>query len=417
MQNGITPATYAVHETDVLMAGNWTVSAYGPIDHGGVDGVRRALETAMSVGSSARLGLVPDTRSRNWVFSPDRVLGAVREAPALNSEDYDQAMVRALGDRDPSSPISITVAGDHAIVYLDHGVGDGQMTLNLSELLSSASARAGVVPKWTANTAEQRPLLRAGLGWYREDPRRLLALRSRAAQGSAPAGAATVPWTPSVASVYAHSSEHYPDELQAWRKKNRPKASLSALFFAALTRAFREENLDIDNTVKVLFNVRRYLKPADTSLANLSAGIDLPLVDAGDIEEISEAISTATASGRPIANLAAASIKSKIARRRGLTAPNPGSVAASGPIRLTLTDMGPIDRTHNIQRLQGSSFDYAAMVSPAGPRYVTLAIGRTPAFNVTASFHDNIVDSAAIRRALERVCNGAIELLEKPSGH
>lgn len=410
------PDHHMVHETDVIMAGSFTIAAFGPIDHGGVEGVRKALVTAMSVGPKARIGLVPDQSTRKWAYDPDRVLRAVREGPAITRAEYDGALVEMLATHDPSEAVSVSIRGDHVLVYIDHGIGDGQMTLNLSHLMSDAAAHEGVVPVWTGHTSEKHALAHSILRFYGSDPRRvrtLLAERSKAHVSGEITGPPPRSWSPSLVAVSTATSPEATFALKQWRKEHHPKTSISSLFFATLNAALIAQNIPLDYAVKVLFNVRRYLPPERRTLANLAAGIDLQLDDITDPREISRAIEGAVKSGRPIANLAVGSLKTKLGRMRSAT-----TVVADAPnhpdtIRIALTDMAKHPQLNAIAYTDPAQAAYTAMVSPAGPGYITLAVGQLgDTFQVTASFHDNVIDSSTVRRALDAAVADPIAVLE-----
>lgn len=415
---------YTVHETDVGMAGNWTVVAFGPIDHGGVDGVRRALSSVMTVGPTARIGLVPNSNSRSWTYDPERVLRAVRAGTAITAADYDTEMAHMLATHDPSEPIAITLHGDHALFYLDHGIGDGQMTINLSHLIADSAARAGEVPAWASAPASRHPLMHAALRHFGTDPRRVHALlRARRASPTPTIGCVlertppdsdeTQPTPRSVVSVSASASVETTNELSRWRDAHLPGVSISVLFFATLNIALRAEGVPADDVSTILFNVRRYLPSDRTTLANLSAGIDITLLDATDPVLLGTQWRATIASGRPISNLMLVSVKSKLGRRRHSRALTHAAPAAPSTVRVTLSDMGRHPVLEDIAFRGNGLGSYTAMVSPASENHITLVTARLHgAIRVAASFHASSVDSAAIARALDSACATPIELLE-----
>ena len=148
MRNEIQPTRYKVTDLDVAMVENWTLVAMGPIDHGGVEGVRAALRTIASAGPHARVGLIPSSRTRNWVFEPDSLQRGVHEIPAVHTQDLPATLAAAVRLADVSLPIAVTVCGRYLIVRLAHGVGDGQTTVNLTRALADPATRTGKVPQW-----------------------------------------------------------------------------------------------------------------------------------------------------------------------------------------------------------------------------------------------------------------------------
>ena len=130
------------------------------------------------------MGLRPDSGTRRWRYDPDAPLHAVREDSAITEDDYDTAMSQLLATHDPAEPLSITVRGDHVVFYMDHGLGDGQMIINLSHTLADADARNGIVPGWATAAQTRHPLAVAAMRCFGTDPGRVAQLlRSRVRPG------------------------------------------------------------------------------------------------------------------------------------------------------------------------------------------------------------------------------------------
>ncbi|TFI44533.1 hypothetical protein E4P29_07150 [Rhodococcus sp. 1R11] len=433
--NVVFPSHVTVHETDVALAGNWTVVAFGPVDHGGVDGIRRALRTTMSVGPAVRVGLHPDSGTRRWRYDPDAPLQAVREDSAITEGEYDAAMAQLLAAHDPAEPLSITVRGDHVVFYMDHGLGDGQMIINLSHTLADPDARNGIVPRWATAAQTRHPLAVAAMRCFGTDPKRLpRLLRSRIHPGigvcgrkpasGGPTGHAAP--TQAVSTQRASTDAHAPVEVVAaaatiectrelarWRDDHRPGQSISILFFAALDAALRSEGMAVDDVAKVLFDVRRYLPPELTTLANLSAGIDVYLPDTTDTVLLSRQWRRIIESGHPIANLILVALRSKLARLRSAPATDTPPPTTPDTIRLALSDMGRHARLNDIAFVGDTQGSYRVMVAPASHGHITLTTARLrDSIRVAASFHSHFVDADTIRRALRTACSKPIALLE-----
>lgn len=432
--NVVFPSHVTVHETDVALAGNWTVVAFGPVDHGGVEGIRRALRTTMSIGPAARVGLRPDSGTRRWRYDPDAPLQAVREDSAIAEDDYDTAMSQLLATHDPAEPLSITVRGDHLVFYMDHGLGDGQMIINLSHTLADPNARNGIVPRWATAARTRHPLAVAAMRCFGTDPRRVTRLmRSRlhpgigvcgrrpASDGPAAHAPAQITSTPATSTaarspvevVAAAATVECTRELTTWRDDNRPGQSISILFFAALDAALRAEGLAVDDVAKVLFDVRRYLPPELTTLANLSAGIDVHLPDTTDTVLLSRQWRRIIDCGHPIANLMLVALRSKLARLRSARATDTPPPTAPDTIRLALSDMGRHARLNDIAFVGETQGSYRVMVAPASHGHITLTTARLrDSIRVAASFHSHVVDADTIRRALRAACSTPIAFLE-----
>jgi hypothetical protein len=417
VRNEIQPTRYKVTDLDVAMVENWTLVAMGPIDHGGVEGVRAALRTIASAGPHARVGLIPSSRTRNWVFEPDSLQRGVHEIPAVHTQDLPATLAAAVRLADVSLPIAVTVCGRYLIVRLAHGVGDGQTTVNLTRALADPATRTGKVPQWcTALQPTRFPLTAASWNLYASSPGKLLRSVTAGRPKEVSSQPITAKWQPSHHVGFATSSPTALGDLAAWRKANAVPASLSSIFFASIVRALREEGIKVDNTVKVLFDARRYLPENHRTLSNFAAGLDLSFDDAGSPASVGDGISAAADSGRPLLNLAATSVKSRLGR---ITRRPVGDAVTSAPAhpraRIAYSDMSGAPQFKNFP-LTGTPKEsvYIATLLPESPEHIVIAVGRLGTLNnVSFSFHDNVFDAERIGSAFENACKNPLKFFRE----
>ena len=411
-----TPSTtYRVSNLDVARAGSWTLSAYGPVEFGGREGLIAALETLSRSGPQGRVGLVADPATTKWRFDPQRLLRSVTEIDPVSDEDLSATMTRLIAERDTSLPIWVTIAGDRLFVFLEHGLGDGRLTLDLSLALTDAT-RTGVIPAWQQRPpARARALPQALLGAIQANPRLPLETTKKSpVEQSQPA---TVPWTPAPTAAYARGTADTLAELAAWKKSNNLKTSTAALLMAAKVRALREVGLDPYRTVHILFDGRRYLPQEAHVLSNFAAGLEVPLDNPGDPLQLAAAMRSVAAQGRPAANLAVTAAKVAMSRRltRSQNA-HAGQLHAPASPRpkMAFTDMGSAPQLEAIgwTTTDPTQRQYCAMVDSPTPEAVTFTSGRlTGGATDTACFHHNVFSADLIQKAMTNAVSDPVRLL------
>jgi hypothetical protein len=395
------PGVYRVSHLDVARAGAWTLSAFGPVDFGGKDALVAALRTLSSRGPSGRIGLVANPDSARWIFDPDRLIGSIEEINPVSDSEISATLAQLLRDRDERLPIWVKIAGNRLFVFLEHGLGDGRLTLDLSLALTD-DTRSGVAPVWQKEAVTRFAVAKALFRAVMSNPRLPFdALRKQPAEQSEPA---TEPWEPAPAAAYVRGGQEAMNDLNRWKEANAPAATTAALFMAAKVRALREVGLDPYRTVHILFDGRRYLPKDSNVISNFAGGLDIHLDDPGDPMQVFSAIREYTTAGRPAVNLATTTVKvaAGTVRRKRSTA-HRQLVAVNPRPRLAFSDMG---RPPQLTAMPWLTTDpaqahYAAMVKSASPEAITFSGGRLFGGAIdTASFHDNVFDHDLIQKAV-----------------
>lgn len=408
--------TYRVSNLDVARAGSWTLSAYGPVAFGGRDGLVAALQTLSQSGAQGRVGLVADPTTTKWLFDPARLLRSVTEIDPVSDDQVPQTMTRLVAERDKSLPIWVAVAGDRLFVFLEHGLGDGRLTLDLSLALTDSATQKGEIPAWQKRQPmRSRALPQALLGALKANPRLLLEVAKRpAAEEAEPA---TVAWRPAPTAAYARGSAETLADLSAWKKSSGMKVSTAALLMAAKVRALREVGLDPYRTVHILFDGRRYLPQDAHVVSNFAGGLEVPLDNPGDPQQLAAAMRGYAAQGRPAANLAVTAAKLALSRRLGRAARSDDAVTAapaSPRPKIAFTDMGSAPQLEAITWTTSdpSQRQYCAMVDSPTPEAVTFTSGRlTGGSTDTACFHDNVFSSDLMQKAMTNAVSDPVRLL------
>ncbi|OBA30845.1 hypothetical protein [Gordonia sp. 852002-51296_SCH5728562-b] len=401
---------------DVAMAGKWTISAIGPVEHGGKDRVQHALLALGTSGAHGRVGLVPETGTRRWRFDPTLLSDAVFELDPIDSDEVVPTMRILARNPRPHQPIWVALAGDWMFVYLDHGVGDGFMTVNLSAALFGESGKAA---PWQRAATVRHPLIMALLGGFKANPRLPLdvasKLRTRVVN---PVNPEIRSWEPSFDVAYARGNPMSFAELMQWRDENAPGVSSVALQTALRVRALSDVGLDPNPTLKLLVDGRRYLPAGSLVTSNFAAGVDLDVADPADAGQLADSVKRVTKSGSAAVTLAATTATIQLDRLRSREPQSATQVPRSPRPNIAITDLGRPRILEQLPWKTDSSTPptYIALVSPADPQAITFASGRLlGSVQEMASFHDNVFDRDAVQHVVESVTHEPLRLLNSMS--
>jgi hypothetical protein len=345
--------------------------------------------------------LVANPDSARWIFDPERLIGSIEQINPISDGEIHTTLAQLIRDRDKTLPIWVKIAGDRLFVFLEHGLGDGRLTLDLSVALTD-DTRSGVVPQWQKEGATRFAVAKALTRAVIANPRLPFdALKKQPAEQSEPA---TEPWEAAPAAAYVRGNQEAMSDLNRWKEANAPAATTAALLMAAKVRALREVGLDPYRTVHILFDGRRYLPKDSNVISNFAGGMDIHLDDPGDPMQVVDAIREYTTAGRPAVNLATTTVKvaAGTIRRKRSTSPEQ-FVAATPRPRLAFSDMGRPPQLTAMPWLttDPAQVHYAAMVKSASPEAITFSGGRLFGGAIdTASFHDNVFDHDLIQKAV-----------------
>ncbi|MDI9973382.1 hypothetical protein [Rhodococcus sp. IEGM 1307] len=410
-------STHRASSRDLMRSGSRMITAIGPVRLPSVGEIRDTLTLlAHAGGRHTPIGLVPTTESRRWEHRPQDFLGQVRELGPCTREEVPQLLTRLARSGASAYPLNVAVAGDFLLLDISHGLGDGRLALSLVRAV--AGGRMGTpVPEWARTRDSALPLACALARTFASSPTRvarLLESRPAAAHGSGSAEV-VVPWHGAPTAVIASTAPGTTAELRRWRDREMPRASVSSLLFAAVSRAMRSCGLAIDDEVDVLFDCRRYLPEAATVNGNFAALVRFSLSDPGDAAEMSAAIAQATASGRPLASLALSTATFRRRVRAGVAHARATHVAADPRARLVYSDMGQAALLADLDWTDGPGRRLVTALSePADPASIVFtAVRHGPDLDVSASLHDNVFDPELVRSALSDALCDPLSLLSR----
>ncbi len=395
------PDTVRVAALDVQHSHRRSAVVAGPVAIPPLEQLRARFAAMAAVGPITRIGLLPSTSSTRWRYAPELVGRAITEASSAAGTD-PVALLPEL-HRLPGEGIRILAGGEYLVIDFSHGLGEIRLLDLLIAVLLGAVDPADD-DRWTTYRHSVPPLLTAAVRAIGMGPQRLLPLwrqhRRNVAAAPGPTALHGVGVQPSPATRIARISADGVAELRGHRDSALPGVSLFAIYTCALHEAFRDAGFDIDPTVTLPFDVRRYLPDGCDTLASFSAGLDFPLDRAGP-RGLHERMLEATRMARPVANLIVGSLKARAAM--GAHERTEWAVGQPPRMRLLHSSIGTVPKT-------GWSFSDAAQArilvasDPVGPCGMTVTTSTVEGtLWMTAHFHDSVFDADRVSAALDSV--------------
>lgn len=177
-----------------------------------------------------------------------------------------------------------------------------------------------------------------------------------------------------------------------------------------LHRALAAEGIDPAPTISVPFDARRFLPSDFVPLGNFAAGLDFRVGTAPTPRIVHEALTEATATGRPVANLMVNSLRIRSGLRRGIRPELPTTRPRHPRARMLFSSL-----RRGVDRLPWLDLDrrfYATHTAPTGPEGITFTTSTDGSFmHVVTAFHDTVFPPDLIRAALRRATAEPLGLL------
>lgn len=362
-------------------------------------------------GGRTPLGFIPDPNHSHWKYDPERFSPVVEISEPCTYDTVPQKLVELARTSDPATPLRIVRAGDYLFVDLSHGLGDGRLALLLHSRLARPNTDTST-PAWASSRSLKAPALRAAIRTAATWPRqvrtvqRVVTSRLAATEPTHHIGSTQRPWTRSPAVVTASTGPELLDALRSRQASDVPRASSSALLFAAIRRAADAHGLAPAPNVEVLVDCRRYLPADAVVLSNFASAMGMNTPDNGDPALLGPAMADAIAVGQPLAALAISTVKYHRAAARGRV---PAAVAVAHSVstrpraHLVFSDLGQIEPLLDLDWAATPDRRFANSLSePAFPEAIVVTIVRRGQYiDVTASFHDNVFAPKSVQAALD----------------
>ncbi|MCE5292654.1 MAG: hypothetical protein LLG14_25945 [Nocardiaceae bacterium] len=363
----------------------------------------RDLEAALrAIGKQfphSRVGVRVSEDGNRWTPLDDE--------PIVTNEDFDETdlsgTLTAMTGGDPRlRPIALKLTDRYIALRYLHSLGDPHY---VGWLVTSmlATARSNE-PVWLGPDAARMPLTRAAARTFGLRPSlisRALATREPVQSGSESAPAA--PWKRSTRTVAVAVRPGVRERLREWGRVHHPDATLFTLHMVSAVRAFEMSGISVEPTARILFDLRRYL--ARQAPGNFVTGIDLEVRPDTSPGQLRTKMREITASGRPILTQAA------ILRHPPLSPP---SVVCSSRARLAFSSVQASTELSALRLPGAPQFLYCGGVEPGEPNGLTVIDSRCDVTSyISASFHDNVLDTDRIQSSLDLLADDPIALLEQ----
>lgn len=406
------PGTVRVSTLDVQHSYRRSAVVLGPVDVPPVDLLTARFAAMAAAGPEARICLQPSTAGTRWRHTP-ALAGEVFATTTRPPGSDPLALLSALRRR-PGDGIRILAGGDYLAIDFSHGLGEVPLLdLLIGVLLGAVDPTDDAV--WVPYRHRLSPLLVAGARAIGGRPQRLLPLwrqhrrNSALHDGFVDAGGTDI--APSPATRFARIPADIVTDLRRQRDSALPDVSMFALYTCALHDAFAATGFDVDPTVTLPFDVRRYLPEGRSTLASFSAGLDFRLGRDSGPRGLQSDMAAAAQMARPVANLMAGTAKTRMAMR---SRRHPRWLVPSRRrVQLLHSSVG------NVPHGPWSFSDPARAgimvasdpVSPCGVTVTTASV--MGSLWLTAEFHDTLFDAEKIGAALDSVPEHAAQLLRQ----
>ena len=418
------PAKARVAWQDVPFAKGAIWVVCGPINPLTPELTARTLNNMASHGPATRVGLVPQAGTRRWRFDHRPGDSGVDADFTFDSDDVNEMLAQLMTTK-PQVPIWIAPrggGGEFACMYIDHGVGDAHLIIELFVALSRAAEYADFVPPIPGSM--RAPLLSCFWNAAKEDPkgmwseakalgRNFIARRRARSNGQLPAGepppVQLQPAEPeSPTAVFVKSRVGYAEELRAYRARTGQTVSVSTLIMRSLYHSFRDAGVNLSDDLFVLTDLRRFLPEGRWSLANLSGAVTVAVTPEMNAEEFTAAVFWQVISKKPLLRMMGTAVA---ARLRGL--PSMADLAQSQtpprgdePLIMSVSDVSRIPASKKgilKDGFQKEDVQLAIAVASPDPAYISICMlnpQQDGAVHLTASFYASRVDPELVRKAL-----------------
>ncbi|WP_460354296.1 hypothetical protein [Mycobacterium sp. ZZG] len=406
----VRPASVRVAALDVAHSRRRSAVVLGPVALPSADDLTARLLAMAEAGPASRIGLLPDTAGTRWRFCPDSLRQAVSTTvrdPVSDPVELLSTLRQAHGDA-----LRILAAGDYLAIDFSHGLGEVPLLDILVAVLLGA-VDPGDDAVWNPYRGALSPLVLAAVRAVGLAPGRLVPLwrqhRRNVAAPAPPAPPDAPPVAPSATTRVTLIDAETVKELRRQRDRVLPGVSMFAVQTCALTEAFTAAGFDVDPTVTAPFDVRRYLPGTRSTLASFSAGLDFTLDRSAGPRGLHAEMTAAAQMARPVANLVAGTVKTRMAMRAGHQ--QEWEVPARPRLRLLHSSIGTVPG-HPWSFSDPADARILVASDPVSPCGVTVTSATVMgSLWLTAEFHGTVFDPERIGAALASVPDHARALL------
>lgn len=385
----------------------------GPLTLPAQDQLSARLDAMTAAGPLARLCLEPSAAGTRWRRVRESAAPRVYSVAPLSDSAGPVDLLQTVRDIDDRA-VTLATAGDWLAIDFCHGLGEIPLIHTLLDVLFGITD-ARDAATWRPYARTRSPLATAAVATFGANPARLAKLLAahRTRSATAPHGAQTSwhgeAFTPAPATRVIGLGAGEVAELRALRDRRLPGVSMVALFTCALWSSFERAGIAVDDTVKIPFDVRRYLPGPRDTLASFSAGLDFVIDRAGGPARLHHEMTEAATTGRPVANLLVGTAK---ARSRSGRHPAAEPVPATPKLQLLHSNLGSPQWNGPWPFISAGQACMLVANDPATPTGVTVtSVSVAQNLWFTAEFHRSVFDPDAISTALGLLPQTVTDLL------
>lgn len=403
-------------DTEFAGARVWVLIGPTPADGSSYHAV---LSRIAAGGPANRVGLQPQRDRRDWRFdarlSPSVVAGDID----LDPTDVDGTMTQ-LAHRTVDQPILAGNIAGHLALCIDHGIGDAHAIAEIAAALTRPGEPlpAGYLPP-QQDLNVTRPLSRVAyrmlaagpVGIARDVAHELNAGRTRraAAETDQGGGVPAAVTTPGYSTVFIRSRPGFLPAVRELRDRRYRGTSVATLVFYALRRSLADCLEDcgprLAPTTGLLTDLRRYLRPGEATLANLSTVAQAVTPRGQTLADFGASVARATGAHSSYPATRTLAVCALRALRPPAHTLDPR--VADGPhgnIEVTFSDVSRLPSLRKFQYRSDSSDRITAVALPPGARnQLTIALVTVgDELQLTATYFPDVVPAEPLRAALKR---------------
>lgn len=371
-------------------------------------------------GPRNRVGLQPQRDRRSWRFDSRLAPSMVAGDLDLDPCDVDTTLTQ-LARRNVDQPILAANLGGHLALCIDHGIGDAHAIGEIAAALTRPGEplpTGFLPPQHELNVGV--PLTRVARRTFASGPAGIArdigyelevarVHRDRAGAGAQSAPTAVAAATSGYSTTFLRSQPGFLPMVRQLRDHRYHGTSVATLVFYALrqniSQCFDDCGVRLTPTTGLLTDLRRYLRPGEATLANLSMVAHAVTPAGQTLAEFAASVTRATGadSSYPATRTLAVGALRAV-RRTGPAADSSVAVGRPGNVALTLSDVSRLPSLRKFQYRSDSTDRITAVALPPGGRdQLTIALVTVgDELQLTATYFPEVVPAAPLRAALQR---------------
>jgi hypothetical protein len=336
----------------------------------------------------------------------------------LDPMNIEQTMDRLVSLK-VDQPIFAANLQGYLAIGIDHGIGDAHAIIEIAAALTREGAPlpTGFVPPTPAlnvtkpmATVARRIITGAPISVAADivHEARLQSMRRRgvrAVEGTqkSPEGVLRGDTVPSYSTMFVRSGPAFLEALRDFRRQYFSGTSTTALMFFCARRELSRSAVRLTGTTGVLTDLRRYLRPNETTLANMSPVARVASPEGQALPEFAASFSRSVMSTYPATRAMAGAALWPL-RSKSIDDAGDGHRGQADKIELVMSDVTKLPSLQKVHyRDQGADRINVVALPPAGRNYLTLAFLRVGGeIQLTATYFPDELSPKTLRAALQR---------------